>query len=192
MPRQGAVSQSGKGGRVRHDGETRDGTRCPNVTEEVWQPTTALPPTKASRPASAQDGAALIEFAMVFVIFIVLVLGMIDFGLAINSKTQIANSGREAARMGMLGRNPDQIEARVRQMTQNLDQGALTVVAACAEPAGIPCTGDFAAGDVRNGITGDSIVVTVTYSYSVITPVPRFIGLGSSLDLTSVTEMRYE
>ncbi len=129
---------------------------------------------------------------MVFVIFIVLVLGMIDFGLAINSKTQIANGGREAARMGMLGRNPDEIEARVRQMTQNLDQSVLTVATACAEPAGRPCTGDFAAGDVRNGVTGDSVVVTVTYSYSVITPVPRFIGLGSSLDLTSVTEMRYE
>ena len=53
-------------------------------------------------------------------------------------------------------------------------------------------TGDFAAGDVRNGVSGDSVVVTVTYSYSVITPVPRFIGLGSSLDLTSMTEMRYE
>jgi hypothetical protein len=146
----------------------------------------------AHQSFEGDGGSVLIEFALVFLLFMVLVMGMVDFGLAINSKTQISNGGREAARIGTLGRSPDELEDRVRETTANLDQDNLTVSSTCEEPGGVLCTGDFGPGDVRNGEPGDSVIITVAYTYGVITPIPRMIGLGSNIDLESVTEMRIE
>jgi Flp pilus assembly protein TadG len=144
------------------------------------------------RRSSDEEGAVLIEFALVIGLFFLLVFGMVDFGLAINTKTQMTNAGREGARLGTVNLDPVAVDARVREAADNLEQTVLTVTVACQKPDDTPCTGSFPAGDLQNGEAGDSVLVTVDYQYNMITPLPGFIDTDNKIDLQSVTEMRVE
>ena len=149
--------------------------------------------TLRARRSSEDDGAVLIEFALVIGLFFLLVFGMVDFGLAINTKTQMTNAGREGARFGTVNLDPVAVEARVRELAASLDQAILTVSVACQQPDDTPCIGaGFPAGDLQHATTGDSVIVTVDYLYNLITPLPGFINSGNDVALRSVTEMRVE
>ena len=149
-------------------------------------------------PSRAEDhdeqGAVIIEFALVFTLFIFLVFGLVDFGLAINTKTQIGSGGREGARLGTISLDAGAVEARVREVAASLDQALLTVTVECQEPDGAPCSdgGATPPGSLSLGESGDAVVVTVQYPYSMFTPLPNFIGGGGNIPLKSVTEMRIE
>jgi Flp pilus assembly protein TadG len=163
-----------------------------------WTASPAKPSTSGPlfeqrrRSADDEQGAALVEFAFVFLLFLVLVFGMIDFGVGINTLTKITNGSREAARQGIVGASEAEMDAMVRAMWSELDQGSLTIAITCEKPDDTLCTGDSAAGDLANAESGDSLVVTVDYVYSMITPLPRLIGMGSTMDLSSTSEMRIE
>ncbi len=149
--------------------------------------------TRLFRRSEQDDGAVLIEFALVIGLFFMIVFGMVDFGLAINTKTQLTNAGREGARLGTVNIDPVAVEARVREAGSNLDQVVMVVTVECEQPDDTPCTGPgFPAGDLNHAVTGDSVVVTVDYTYDLITPLPGFINSGNDIQLQSVTEMRVE
>jgi Flp pilus assembly protein TadG len=146
-----------------------------------------------TRDLHTDEGAVLVEFALVFGLFVLLIFGMVDFGLGINAKTQITNAGREGARLGTVTLDPTAVENRVRDAISSLDPSLLVVSVGCVEPDSVTaCTGSFPSGDLQNGSEGDSVVVTVDYTYELITPVPTFLGIGANLALQSVTEMRIE
>ena len=149
--------------------------------------------TRRFRGSSEDDGAVLVEFALVISLFFMLVFGMVDFGLAINTKTQMTNAGREGARLGTVSLDPVAVENRVREAAKNLDPAILSVTVACEKPDNLACTGSgFPPGDLNHAVTGDSVIVTVDYTYDLITPLPGFIGSGGDITLQSVTEMRFE
>jgi hypothetical protein len=58
--------------------------------------------TNARRPdrLTGDGGVALVEFALVFPLLMVLLLGMVSAGLAYNQKLQITHAAREGARYG--------------------------------------------------------------------------------------------
>ncbi len=59
------------------------------------------PGREADRRSQRSDrGAALVEFAIVFPVFIVLLLGVVDFGVNFGDKVLTSNAAREAARQG--------------------------------------------------------------------------------------------
>jgi Flp pilus assembly protein TadG len=169
-----------------------------HTTVRRWTAPPAKPSTfgplfeRRRRSADDEQGAALVEFAFVFVLFLVLVFGMVDFGVGINTLTKITNGSREAARQGIVGASEAEMDAMVRAMWSDLDQAALTVIITCEKPDDTLCTGDATAGDLANAEAGDSLVVTVDYVYSMITPLPRMIGMGTTMDLSSTSEMRIE
>lgn len=149
--------------------------------------------TSLFRRSSEDDGAVLIEFALVIGLFFMLVFGMVDFGLAINTKTQMANAGREGARLGTVNLDATVVEARVREAANNLDQTILGVTVKCEEPVtNVPCTGTAVAGELSNAVSGDSVIVVVDYTYDLLTPLPGFINSGNNVVLQSITEMRVE
>lgn len=146
----------------------------------------------SSDGASSEDeGAVLIEFALVISLFFLLVFGMVDFGLAINTKTQMTNAGREGARLGTVNLDPLAVEARVREAGAELDQAILAVTITCEKSDDSLCPGGTP-GNLANGSAGDSVIVTVDYVYDLITPLPGFLNSGNDIALRSVTEMRIE
>jgi Flp pilus assembly protein TadG len=127
-----------------------------------------------------ERGQSMVEFVLVVPIFLVLVFGIVDFGMGIHAWLTVTNASREGARLGSVSGSASEIEARVRATSSQLDQAKLTVVTTNAQ-----------------GASGESVVVDVDYQYDLITPLSSVLGLigGSSvstLNFSSTTEMRLE
>lgn len=105
----------------------------------------------------------------------------------INRDTMINNASREGAREGAL--NPD--EAAIRTVTlsglDSLPAGDVTVEVSCLKPGPdrLPCS-TFAA----DATSGGTVVVTVDYEHTWLTPFASL--LGSTIELSKTTEMRIE
>lgn len=123
------------------------------------------------RAGGRERGAAMVEFALVFVPLLVLLLGFIDFSLAYNAQQAVTASAREGVRALALG-NTDQVEPRAVAAAEPLDAADLTVTITQACVPGAP-------GRVR-----------VTYLYEFLTPLPALVGFGDSIVLTGKGEMR--
>jgi Flp pilus assembly pilin Flp len=50
-----------------------------------------------------EDGAAAVEFALLLPLIVLLLFGIIEFGLAFNTRIQATNAAREGARMAIVG-----------------------------------------------------------------------------------------
>jgi Flp pilus assembly pilin Flp len=61
---------------------------------------TLIPGAMARRD---QEGAAAVEFALLLPLLVLLLFGMIEFGLAFNTRIQATNAAREAARQAVVG-----------------------------------------------------------------------------------------
>lgn len=55
---------------------------------------------RAGGPRSRDRGAAVVEFALVFPLMVLFLLGIVTGGLAYNTKLQVTHASREAARFG--------------------------------------------------------------------------------------------
>jgi Flp pilus assembly protein TadG len=130
-------------------------------------------------------GQALVEFAMVLPVFVLLVAGMFDFGLGIYSDLTLVNAAREGARLGAIEPGDTAaIEAHVRAMADNLDSDKLTVDVDCMRPAG----SSFTACSHPAWQPGDATIVTVGYTYRTFFP----LLFGTEIPLSSEAKMRIE
>ncbi len=144
-----------------------------------------------------QKGAAAVEFAIVLPLLLILIFGMIEFGLLLYNKQVLTNASREGARAGIVAQiprlpdfggspctnPPTSIDAVVQCYCSN---HLITFGAATA-----PTT--TTAGYNANALFGTDLTVKVTYDYGFLVVVPNFIpGITSPLTLTAQTVMRYE
>jgi Flp pilus assembly protein TadG len=76
----------------------------------------------------AEDGAELVEFALVLPLLLLMLLGIIDFGMLFQRYQVITNAAREGARLAVLpGYSDDDVQTRVQQF---LTAGGLEVAQA--------------------------------------------------------------
>lgn len=133
------------------------------------------------RTGKGEGGQSLVEFTLVLPIFLLVLFAIIDFGMAFNAWITVTNSAREGARVGTVGKPAGDIEQRVRDTASALEQANLTVTVTNAE-----------------GASGESVVVDVSYAYSLITPLSNIMGMvsggsiGDTLNLSSTADMRLE
>jgi len=133
---------------------------------------------KPRNPWSAEDGAELVEFAVVAPVMLLVLLGIIDFGLLFQRYQVITNAAREGARIAVLpGYTADDVETRVEQF----------LTAAGLEDAPPPDVG--APIVVSLGAAGPClrmVPVTVSYphSFSFIGGIASYFG---SDDFTATT-----
>ena len=149
-------------------------------------------PSRAGRRrglARREDGAAAVEFAIVATLFFMLVFGIIDFGFAFHSWNNAANAAREGARKGAVDRDPQHVRDRVLAAASTLDQTKLTVVVECNH-----LNAGFVTTSCNSTLTeGDLVRVSLTYIYSMMTPIGSFVpGLGTTMTLHSTSESRFE
>lgn len=93
---------------------------------------------RAIRQVRDQRGAAAVEFALVFPMLVLLVFGIIDFGLLVNANVTVANATRDAARTASLGGTEAEIRAQATAGLSSLsarDTGFVTISVTCAKPA---------------------------------------------------------
>ena len=124
-----------------------------------------------------RKGQSLVETALVIPILLLILTGIIDFGMLFNNYLVVSNASREGARSAAIGSTDAQINTVVNNVASTLDPAKLTV----------NITPDQTAG--RS--TGSSVVVTVQYKYSMITPIIGAI-LPGPIELKTSTTMRCE
>ena len=158
----------------------------PNRHPHPWRTRLAARSSSAEhREGHATRGQALVEFAMVLPVFFLIVAGMFDFGLGIYSDLTLVNAAREGARLGAIEPGEtDAIEAHVRAMAGNLDDGRLTVAITCQRPSG----GSFTSCASPEWQPGDATLVSVGYTYRTFFP----LLFGSEIPLSSEARMRIE
>jgi PKD repeat protein len=124
----------------------------------------------ANRPAPPR-GQAIVEFALIFPIFLLLLLIAVDAGRLYFSLIQVHNAAREGAALGAVSPTDlAAITARARQETNAQAQrgeGAITVAVSCATASGssLPCSG--APGGAG---AGNTITVNVAEGFTFLTP----------------------
>jgi Flp pilus assembly protein TadG len=146
-------------------------------------------------------GQALVEFALVIPVFLLVLCGILDFGFMLFTRMSVINAVREGARAGIMVADastiPDIVRDRVISAAAQAGLGltaanvsSVTCVGTAPSPA--PATCDWTKYDPTSNPTGaqpgDSVLVTVTYDY------PTFFPLlfGTKIPLTSTVQMVLE
>jgi hypothetical protein len=115
------------------------------------------------RSRRRQLGQGLTEFALIFPIFILLLVLVFDFGRAIYAHHTISNAARAGARVGIVDQNINAIKAKALDQTVGLNPDDITV----PDPDfGCPIGGPT--GPLKIGC---EVEVTVDYAYQPLTPI---------------------
>ena len=120
-----------------------------------------------------ERGATLVEYALVISIFIVFVLGIIEFARVTFAYSTLANAAREGARYGIIHANDTAgVESTTRALSTGLDGTLLTI------------NTTWSSSDVQ---------VRVNYPVHLITgPFIRAIGGTPTINLQAVSRMGLE
>jgi Flp pilus assembly protein TadG len=138
------------------------------------------------RPETHERGQALVEFAFVLPIIVLLTLGLFDFGRAVIFTTELDNASRAGARVAIVNQSDD----------ASCLGGPRTFKCAAAD---ITAGMGIAPTDIQNlVVTGSdctlpsdcTATVTVTYSYEPVTPLVS--SLFGPVNLSSTTTMPLE
>jgi Flp pilus assembly protein TadG len=159
---------------------------------------------KARLVRGREDAQSLTEFALILPIFVILVFGIIDFGMGLRAYITVAQATREGARYGIVGNPPGTFSAggsgscngststnvvgKVCSTMNGLDLTDIqTVTVTCPDTAtSPPCD------------PGDSVRVHAEYRYQYITPVKTFVNFITAgampdyINVSSTTTMRQE
>ena len=138
-------------------------------------------PTPCS-PGARRPAAAVVEFAFVAPLLILLLLGMIEFGRAMMALELLNNAARNGCRLAVVnGSTNDQVTQAVTSTLNNTSVSGATPT--------ILVNGSQA--DVSSASTGDTITVTVSVPADTISWLPTSFFL-SGKNLTGTAVMRRE
>jgi len=137
-----------------------------------------------------QGGSSAVEFAIVLPILVLLVFGIIEFGLLLYDKAVITNASREGARVGIVYRadptTGDYIpltEGEITNVVTNYLSNHLVTF-------GTPSPANILPDQCQD--SGDLLTVTVQYHYDFLV-IPNFItNLTGGINLGAETVMRCE
>jgi Flp pilus assembly protein TadG len=118
-----------------------------------------------------ERGAAVVEFALVAPILLMLVFGIIDFGWMLMKANLVNNATRDAARVASLSGTYAQIDSTVDSELDSagIDASDVTVSITCTNTSGSNCA-NSAGSYNANATSGSTVIVTVTYDHNWITP----------------------
>jgi Flp pilus assembly protein TadG len=121
-----------------------------------------------------QQGQSMTEFALVLPILVILLFGVIQFGIVFNNYIAVTDAARAGARKGAVGRHLQNPEAAVVQSVRNSAPGLRQ--------------SDLNVSVTSSWQQGEEVTVTGSYPYSI-----SLLGLVvKSGQLTSTTKERVE
>lgn len=127
-----------------------------------------------------ERGASAVEFALLLPLLMMILFGIIEFGLAFYQQAILTNASREGARLGIVQSVPaittEQINERIDTYLSNAGITPSKVTPRIITP-GV--------------VTGDNVTVNLTLPYDYVV-LSGLVGLGPSINLKAVTVMRHE
>jgi Flp pilus assembly protein TadG len=132
--------------------------------------------------ARSAKGQSLVEFALVFPVFILLLIGLFDFGRAVFAFNTISNASRESVRIAIVNQTEADVEAEAFKQAVSLGLAPADVTISYGDPSGT--------GTCSSPFVGCRAAVTVQYTFVAATPViGQIIG---PFTMSSTTEMPVE
>lgn len=145
-----------------------------------------------------QRGAALLEFALVLPLFLVIILLTIDFGFLVYDKAVITNATREAARFGSMRSAAVWNKSDVVAVACNYVKTALISTKAgnftsnCSVAGANPKIEVPVPANASAPVFGDQVVVKITYAYHGFFTSLNFLPGTFSWTMTAETTMLHE
>ena len=139
-------------------------------------------------------GQTLVEFALILPIFLLLVIGIFDFGRAIYAYNTISNAAREAVRLGIVDQSCDAIGTEARDRAASLGLSWQTSADPCVDDNGSVAisflTPDLTGQCPTPLVVGCVAEVTVNYEYNAATPIVG--NLVGTIDMSSTSRQPIE
>lgn len=117
-------------------------------------------------PRRGRRGQALVEFALVFPVFMLIIVALFDVGRAVYAYNTITNAAREAARVAIVNQDPASIRARAIGQAVSLGVASGDVAVEFREDGLDPITNPVC-GTPKLGC---AVIVTVSYDWQAVTP----------------------
>ena len=146
-----------------------------------------------------QKGTAIVEFAIVLPLLLILVIGIIEFGFIFYDQAVVTNASREGARTGIVFNTDgngnfspvsdstigDTVDTYLHNHLISLgDSAAQFSLDPAPQRVPNPSTGQFS--------PGGTLTVTVKYPYTFLV-LPRFVAsVTGAINITAQTVMRFE
>jgi uncharacterized protein (UPF0333 family) len=135
-------------------------------------------------------GQALVEFSLVLPIFLLVLAGILDFGFMLYNRMTIINAAREGAHAAVIVADyttvPTVVEGTVvaNAARGGITLGAGNVTITCLKTS-VSQSSPSECGSWSDAIFGDSVKVTVSYTYHSFFP----LYFGASFNLSSTVQM---
>lgn len=126
-----------------------------------------------SKPKFNKKGQTLVETALVLPLIILILMGIIDFGMMFNNYLIVSNASREGARNAAVGAKDSEIISIAKKVS-----GTLEVTTEITPKESLRKK-------------GDEVVVIVKYQYKLLTPVIGSL-LADKVELKGTSVMRME
>ena len=122
---------------------------------------------------SGERGQDVVEFAIIFTVLFLVLMGIFDMGRAIYSSSVLFNAAREGARYGIIHPTDTAgIKAQVLNLAVGLDPNALTVTSSLPDK--------------------NDVQVNLSYKFTIVTPIIQAFFGSNQLMLVSESTMRIE
>jgi Flp pilus assembly protein TadG len=149
---------------------------------------------------SEERGAALVEFALALPLLLVVLAGIVDFGMTFQRYELLANAAREGARMATLPGYNDQnaVDARVRAYVAAGLGTTTTTLGTSMPPGSVTLANTTLTIPLPGGGTKDmqmaNVTVTYQHNFLLLGPVLSLINKswGGTITLTAASQMRVE
>lgn len=135
------------------------------------------------RNAVSERGQSMVEFALIFPIFILVLVGLFDLGRAVFAYNTISNASRESVRVAIVNQTTTDVqnEALKQGVSLGLAPADVTIAYVGADGTGT-CSAPYSIGCLAT--------VTVQYAYTAATPViSQIIG---PFTMSATTQMPVE
>lgn len=106
-----------------------------------------------------QRGVAVVEFALVLPLLLLILFGIVEFGLVMFDQAVITNASREGARAGIVLKSPKASTTDIQNVALNYCQTHLISLGSASKPT-------VAVPSGQGGSFGTPLTVTVTYKFT--------------------------
>ena len=129
-----------------------------------------------------ERGVAAAEFALLLPVLLLMLLGIIEFGMIMYSREVVTNAAREGARAGIVQGPPKRTEGQIKEIARNY----LTNTGINSSKV------EFAVTNAEL-VSPNNLTVQATYEYNFLFPyIPMIAGIPSPLDIRTQVVMRHE
>lgn len=151
---------------------------------------------------AGESGQSIVEFVLILPLFLIVLMGMLEFGIAFDHRTAMAYAVREGARvaasLGSGGSDPSNVDPTILAAVQRgltdpiLIENITSIEIYKSDTAGRPVSGMINKYDRTGvligtagwpatsrvaGLNGDSVGVRVVYDFRPATPLGSLLGL---------------